>query len=412
MSADSTRKRRPRKTASSPPEKPYGTFPLTPHASGKWQKKIGGVVYYFGRWGRRENGKLVRVDGDGWREALAEYKSKADDLHAGRKPQATVAEGELTVAGICNQYLNAMLRRRQSGRLSPRSFHELKGTCDTLVACFGKRRRVDDLKPSDFAELRVQIDGRCGIVRQCNEITRVRGVFKFGLDNQLIAKPVVFGSEFKKPSKAELRRHKATSDKKMFSAAELRQILDALENDPTMKAAVLLGINAGAGNTDVANLEAKHIDLDSGWLNYPRGKTGVARRVPLWSETVSALRAAIAERPEPRDEADADCALLTPEGKRWVRVFEKSRSDCLGRKFGNVLRKLHIGGRRGFYCLRHTLASVGLQAADRDAVRSVMGHVENDMLAEYDETGVSDQRLQAVTDHVHAWILESKGGER
>src|SRR4051812_310263 len=67
--------------------RPYPDFPLSPHASGKWQNKIRGSIYYFGNWARRVNGKLVRVDGDGWKEALDLYKAQADDLHAGRAPR-------------------------------------------------------------------------------------------------------------------------------------------------------------------------------------------------------------------------------------------------------------------------------------------------------------------------------------
>jgi hypothetical protein len=117
MSSNSTRKRHSRKAADRP-KKPYPDFPLTPHASGAWQKKIRGNIHYFGKWARRENGKLVRIEGDGWKEALKEYKAVADDLHAGRTPR--VQGDGLTVAGLCNAFLTAKLRKVDSGELGSR----------------------------------------------------------------------------------------------------------------------------------------------------------------------------------------------------------------------------------------------------------------------------------------------------
>jgi hypothetical protein len=52
-------------------------------------KKIRGKLHYFGKWAKRVDGILTRVDGDGWKEALEEYKKVADDLHAGRPPRVS-----------------------------------------------------------------------------------------------------------------------------------------------------------------------------------------------------------------------------------------------------------------------------------------------------------------------------------
>src|ERR1700692_1935612 len=102
MSDDSTRKPRSRKGADWP-KKPYPEFPLTPHASGAWQKKIRGKIHYFGKWARVVDGKLVRVEGAGWEEALELYKARADDLHAGRTPR--VSSDDLVLGELCDRFL-------------------------------------------------------------------------------------------------------------------------------------------------------------------------------------------------------------------------------------------------------------------------------------------------------------------
>jgi hypothetical protein len=51
-------------------------------------KKINGRIHYFGNWATRVDGKLQRGEGDGWKEAEAEYNAVAVDLHAGRTPRA------------------------------------------------------------------------------------------------------------------------------------------------------------------------------------------------------------------------------------------------------------------------------------------------------------------------------------
>lgn len=408
---NSTGNRSGGKTATSRPPKPYASYPLYAHPSGNWAKKVRGRFYYFGKWGRRVDGELVVLpDGGGWKAALELYKAQADDLHAGRTPR-TSSDG-LTVAELCNRFLTAKLRRVESGELSVRTLAEYRQTCEQLAAAFGSKRLVTDLAADDFERLRADLAKRVGPVRLGNEVGRVKSLFKYATDNALIDQPVRMGSEFRKPGKAVMRRHKEESDKKLFTAEEVRALLEAAE--PTMRAAILLGLNAGAGNTDISSLQRKHLDLDVGWLNFARGKTGIRRRVPLWGVTCMALRLALSARPAAKDPADAACVFLTSAGTRMIRVNDRGRTDYIGRDFGQLLRKLRINGRKGlgWYSLRHTFATIALQSGDRDAVRSLMGHAENDVLATYDESGPSDARLIAVAEHVRMWLFGQEGGAK
>src|SRR5581483_9632412 len=167
--SDSTRKVRTRKAADRP-KKPYPDFPLTPHPTGTWQKKIRGKIHYFGHWARRVNGRLVKVPGDGWEEALAAYKAVADDLHAGRTPR--IQGDGLKVKDLCNAFLTAKLRKRTAGELGSRMYEDYKQVTDLIVSAFGKDRLVDDLAAADFEKLRAEMAERWGPVRLGNAITR------------------------------------------------------------------------------------------------------------------------------------------------------------------------------------------------------------------------------------------------
>jgi hypothetical protein len=123
-----------------------------------WQKKIRGESHYFGRWGHFRNGKLERVEGDGWKEALEAYKAVADDLHAGRTPR--VKGDGLTVADLTNRFLTAKLRKREAGELGMRMFAEYREITDLIVAAFGKTRLEDDLVADDFEALRATMAER------------------------------------------------------------------------------------------------------------------------------------------------------------------------------------------------------------------------------------------------------------
>jgi integrase len=404
MSKDSTRKPRSRKGSADRPQKPYPDFPLTPHASGAWQKKIRGKIHYFGKWAKRVNGKLQRIDGGGWKEALELYKAVADDLHAGRTPR--VQNDGLTVADLCNRFLTSRLRRVEAAEMGERMFAEYKQTTDRLVGAFGKTRLATDLAADDFEALRAELAKQFGPVRLGNEVQKVRTLFKYAYESGLIDKPVRYGPQFKKPSKSVLRKHRATTGERMFEANELRRLIDAAA--VPMKAMILLGVNAAFGNTDVATLPLSAIDLDSGWLNFPRPKTGIARRCPLWPETVAAIRNALAARPEPKDEADAALAFVTKYGHRWVRTEGPKHApvNSVGLEFGKLLQTLGIDGRegRGFYALRHTFRTIADAARDPVAIDLIMGHADPSMGGHYRER-IEDSRLQAVAEHVREWLF-------
>lgn len=388
---------------------PYPDFPLFPHAGARWAKVIRNKRHYFGKVS------------DGWQAALEKYERERDDLYAGRKPRA--AREGLTVGGLANRFLVAKRHLVDTSELSPRSFVDYHATCKLLVEHFGAARFVDDLAADDFEGLRRALAKNRSPVTLGNEIQRVRVVCKFAYDSMLIDRPVRYGPTFKRPKKATLRRERQKKGPRMFEAAELRRIIAAAAQP--MKAMILLGVNAGLGNNDVGLLPLSAINLKTGWLDYPRPKTAVHRRCPLWPETVEAIKAAIAARPTPKDEAAENLVFITRYGKSWSKeretlpdtdVLAKKKSTATDNPVSKETIKLlkTLGLHRpglAFYALRHTFETIASETKDQPAIDHVMGHTDNSMAGAYRER-VGDDRLKAVAEHVRGWLLTADRGRR
>ena len=158
-----------------------------------------------------------------------------------------------------------------------------------------------------------------------------------------------------------------------------------------------------------ATLPISAVNLESGWIDFPRPKTGIQRRVPLWPRRPSA-RAVIADRPEPKDKADAGLVFLTSRGARWVRTKESRKTpgtmvnlDGLSQAFSKLLKGLGINSHRNFYTLRHCFETYAGESKDQVAVDAIMGHVDPSMAATYRER-ISDERLRAAVDTVRQWL--------
>ena len=162
---------------------------------------------------------------------------------------------------------------------------------------FGKRRLLNDLNTDDFAELRNQLAKKYGPVRLGNTIQYVRSVFKHAYDAGLIDRPTRFGPGFKRRG----------------------------------------------------TLPMVALDLDAGWVDYPRPKTGIARRCPLWPETVLAIREALAKQPEAKNATHDGLVFRTKYGQSWFKDIPANPISAETRK---LLVSLGINSHRNFYTLR------------------------------------------------------------
>jgi hypothetical protein len=236
------------------PSKPHPDFPLFPHATGRWAKKVRGKLHYFGPWD----------DSDG---ALNRWLDTKDDLLAGRTPRRN-REG-LAVKELSNRYLHAKRGRVETGELTEVTWTGYRITCQHILKFFGTSRFVEDLRPEDFEQYRTYLSKTNGLVGIRNQVRNARMVFSYAFKAGLIDRPVIFGPEFTAPTARALRKARTP---RMFEASQIRQMLE--HADATMRAMVLLGVNAAFGNSDVTRLPLNAINLNAGWITY-RGQRRV-----------------------------------------------------------------------------------------------------------------------------------------
>jgi hypothetical protein len=89
----------------------HAAFPLTAHnGAGQWCKKHKGHVHYFGTL-------------SDWQSALGEYERTWPFIITGRTPPAAAGDS-LTVAELCDAFLNAKLDALHAGEITNRTFAE------------------------------------------------------------------------------------------------------------------------------------------------------------------------------------------------------------------------------------------------------------------------------------------------
>ena len=404
----STSRRGNRKAA----QKPRPDFPLFPHDAkhpdkARWAKKVRGKLCYFGKV----------VDDPQGNQALSLWLDQKDDLLAGRTPR--VKQGALTVLELCERFLEAKEARVDSGEITKTTWKGYHGACKRIVKWFGRKRLVEDLRGDDFDKFRSELIKTNGLVGLKNQINLTRMVFKYADEAGLIDRPVRFGANFKRPSAKAIRKQRTP---RMFEAEDIGIMFDYA--GPIMRAMMLLGVNAGFGCADVGRLPESAVDFKTGWITFPRPKTGADRRVPLWAETIEALKEALDLRPDPAGDEYKDLVFrtkwgrsffkdstryLTEQFKRFLRSIDQQREAKAKREGTETPEKLYRPG-RGFYTLRHVFETIGGESCDQVAVDAIMGHERGDMASVYRER-ISDDRLRNVTDHVRAWLFPEAGDD-
>jgi len=336
-------------------------FPLTLHPTGQYCKKIKGKLHYFG---------TDRT------KALHCYLEDANFLHTGRGQTHRVQKETVTLKALCNLYLEHQDARVKVGELSIR--HNLdQTTClRILVRILGQHCSVDEISALDLQNYKKKLQKRYGSPHRTNlSIAVMKAMFHWAKKNEVLSRIPNIDAV----SKVKVLR----KERPTFTVEQTKKLLD--KASPQMYAMILLGLNCGFGGTDCSGLLWEHVNFKRSRICYPRGKTGVLRNLPLWQETVEALKAL------PNCEQRI---FNTPTGKAWVRMIKTvgkddnikyTKNDSVGKEFSKLLKKAGIKTEKGvgFYTLRRTAATLAARSGDPFAVQRLLGHADLKMATTY-----------------------------
>jgi len=107
-----------------------------------------------------------------------------------------------------------------------------------------------------------------------------------------------------------------------------------------------------------AQLKWKDLDFENSRVQLARNKTGALRNLPLWPDTIQALKKVPRSGP---------LVFYTAEGHPWIRTLHKTEDDgsrkyttvnAVTAMFSRPLKKakIHAPKGTGFYTLRRTAA--------------------------------------------------------
>ena len=375
-----------RETKNKPEPDPAQRCPLRRHRTGQWFKKIRGKFYYFG---------------SNKQEALQMYYEQASDLHAPPPAPAPVPTSALTLRTLCNLYLDHQESRVKSEEITPLHFAQWQRELRVFAKCLGLTRRIDEIVALDLQEYRAKLIRAGNTPRTVNfKLGVVKALFHWAQDNEIIEKsPNLRAVKRVQVTKRRQRDERRTEEEKRqtFTPEQIQLLLK--HADASMRAMIWLGINCAFGNADVAELRWSDLDLEKGQVSLPRGKTGVARNLALWPETIQAMQEVPQRGP---------LVFYTKTGKPGISFQEEShnRIDRISDRFAELLERAGIAVQKGtgFYTLRRTAATVAAQSGDVFAVQGLLGHTDTKMASVYVQS-VSEQTDRAVR-AMRRWLTQ------
>lgn len=401
-----------------------GTRILTWHApSGQWRRMLNGKLYYLGKGRGISDRASYNRAVQAWKQVLASAALLQEPR--GRSPlpindEPALAAGEEprseTLCEVVERFLRAKEVEARAGKISHRRTEVLRSGLSHLVQMFGEipirtlgakevdgfRIRLFDLKAKGqlrSSTANLYFGNFKGFLRWAwsNEsipsLPRNISAPLFG-DTQRDAKPKQY---FAPNEIQQIYRHSLDFHHKRVTAGK------ADEERDLMTAALLLGLNCGFTQSDIADLKVREVNLASRTprIVRRRSKTQVQSNHLLWRKTKEVLKGWV-EGKSPEDPVfqrsdGAPVAGRTPETGSY---------DIVGDRFARFMKSLFGEGEtRRFRELRRTSANWCAQRKSQSVAEWFLAHTDKHVSAAYIE------RPQRILDVMLAYLEVDFGFE-
>lgn len=391
------------------PPKPRPDFPLTPHPNGQWVKKIKGDLYYFGRWKEDRQGAA----------ALADWLARKDSIFAGMdKLRVATVDAGMTMGKLMGMFLEAKRTAAMVAKeLSPTTYGDYLRELQAFTNATGTDAEVAKLKPEHFAKYGKNLitERKLGRHARKRTIAYIKAMLNWGADNGYYPTPT-FGTGFVAPETtpdairmAKAREGKPDHSERIVTGDELNRLIERA--NPQFKAIILLAANCAMGPADIGRLRWRDINLDTGELDMPRGKTGFERRGYLWKRTRKALTRVATLKHNAlalKREGQESLIFWTRKGLpvyRETEVIKDGKSvkvkieNAVSITIGRYTDELKMEGVT-LYRFRHTFKTLGKKAKDSDALNLCMGHRNRTTGDIYDHEEIEFSRIKHVANVV------------
>jgi integrase len=336
-------------------------FPLTLHTTGQYCKKIQGKMYYFGSEKK---------------QALERYLDQATYLHGGRNLIQKASNGNMTLRELCTLYLQYQQSKVKANDLSAKHHNDQISSLRKFRTFLGQDRKIKNISTLDLQRYKRKLQGDYGSVCRLNlHISIMKAMFHWVRKNDILENI---------PNIDAISRGKVVYQEKFtFTSEHINKLLSAA--DIKMRAMIWLGLNCGFGCTDCAQLEWKDLDFENNRVGLARKKTGIMRNLPLWPETIQALK---------KVPKSGKLVFYTSKGHPWIRTLIRAQDNgqikyaainSITPGFSKLIRRAGIQAPKGtgFYTLRRTAATIAARSGDPFAVQRLLGHADLKMATRY-----------------------------